>query len=71
MQSRDDSLWESFPRALLIQEGAGAKGEILVFLLTIQTSLFCITRCLHFSCRLRCALVWGMVVRGFVHWDLC
>ena len=23
MQSRDDSLWESFPRALLIQEGAG------------------------------------------------
>ena len=48
-----------------------AKCGILVFLLTMQTALFCITRCLHFSCRPRCALVWGTVVRGFARWDLC
>ena len=33
--------------------------------LTMQTALFCITCCLPSSCHLRCALVWGMVVRGF------
>ena len=30
--------------------------------------------CLHFvysCCRSRCALVWGMVVRGFARRDLC
>ena len=34
------------------------------FPLTMQTALFCITCCLPFSCRPRCALVWGTVVRG-------
>ena len=37
----------------------------------MQTSLFCITCCLPFSCLPRCALVWGMVVRGFARRDLC
>ena len=32
--------------------------------LTMQTALFCITCCLPSSCRPRCALVWGTVVRG-------
>ena len=35
---------------------------------------FFLTCCLHFvysCCRLRCALVWGMVVRGFARRDLC
>ena len=37
----------------------------------MQMSLFCITCCLPFSCRPKCALVWGMVVRGFARRDLC
>ena len=35
---------------------------------------FFLTCCLHFvylCCRPRCALVWGMVVRGFARRDLC
>ena len=41
-----------------------ARSAILVFPLTMQTALFGITCCLPFSCHPRCALVWGMVVRG-------
>ena len=48
-----------------------AKCAILVFPLTVQTAFCRFSRCLHFSCRPRCALVWGMVVRGFAHRDLC
>ena len=39
--------------------------------LVMQMALFCITCCLPSSCRPRCALVWGMVVRGFARQDLC
>ena len=42
----------------------GARHAILVFPLTMQTALFCITSCLPFSCRPRRALVWGTIVRG-------
>ena len=48
-----------------------AKGAILVFPLTVQTAFCRFSHCLHFSCRPRCALVWGMVVRGFARRDLC
>ena len=48
-----------------------ARSAILVFPLTLQTALLCITCGLPFSCRPRCALVWGMVVRGFACRDLC
>ena len=48
-----------------------ARSRKLVFPLTMQTALFCITCCLHFSCCPRCALVWGTVVRGFACRDLC
>ena len=48
-----------------------ARRAILVFPLNMQTALLRITCCLPFSCRPRCALVWGMVVRGFARRDLC
>ena len=53
------------------KHGHSARGAILVFPLSMQTALLRITCCLPFSCRPRCALVWGMVVRGSAHRDLC
>ena len=56
---------------LFLDVKTSARSEKLVFPLTMQTALFCITCCLHFSCCPRCALVWRMVVRGFARRDLC
>ena len=52
-------------------EYAHAQCTKLVFPLTVQTAFCRFSRCLHFSCHPRCALVWGMVVRGFACRDLC
>ena len=47
------------------------KEAFAIYMSVNANSFFSVTCCLPFSCHLRCALVWGMVVRGFAHRDLC